>query len=128
MSQQGYVATPPYSQAQAGMGGYPPQSHYGHYGSPQQPFPPQPAGTVKFTSLFISTFAFLLTRTSLLLFSAYKLAVVSRYFKTKLLYIEAYSVLYLIIKNFPSIYYTALILMLRCCSEFMIIICVGMHM
>ncbi|KAF7706425.1 hypothetical protein HF521_019679 [Silurus meridionalis] len=49
MSQQGYVATPPYSQAQAGMGGYPtalgapsPQSHYGHYGAPPQSFPPPP--------------------------------------------------------------------------------------
>ncbi|KAK3546476.1 hypothetical protein QTP70_026325 [Hemibagrus guttatus] len=54
MSQQGYVATPPYSQAQAGMGGYPnafgaspPQSHYGHYGAPPQSFPPQPAGMHK---------------------------------------------------------------------------------
>ncbi|XP_075891540.1 protein transport protein Sec24D isoform X2 [Nelusetta ayraudi] len=45
MSQQGYVAAPPYSQAQPGMGGYqggfgsgPAQPLYGHYGSP----PPQP--------------------------------------------------------------------------------------
>ncbi|KAJ8336176.1 hypothetical protein SKAU_G00395190 [Synaphobranchus kaupii] len=41
MSQQGYVATPPYSQAQPGMGGYQPgfgappaQPLYGHYGPP----------------------------------------------------------------------------------------------
>ncbi|KAK1797032.1 hypothetical protein P4O66_008420 [Electrophorus voltai] len=54
MSQQGYVATPPYSQAQPGMGGYPtgfgappPQSHYGHYGAPAQPFAPQAAGMLK---------------------------------------------------------------------------------
>ncbi|XP_066240467.1 protein transport protein Sec24D [Saccopteryx leptura] len=32
MSQQGYVATPPYSQSQSGMGLSPP--HYGHYGDP----------------------------------------------------------------------------------------------
>lgn len=64
MSQQGYVATPPYSQAQAGMGGYPtafgappPQAHYGHYGAPPQAFPPQPAGTVKFR--IRSSFTFL---------------------------------------------------------------------
>lgn len=51
MSQQGYVATPPYSQAQAGMGGYstgfgnpPPQSHYGVYGSPPQAYSAPPAG------------------------------------------------------------------------------------
>lgn len=30
MSQQGYVATPPYSQSQPGIGLSPP--HYGHYG------------------------------------------------------------------------------------------------
>ncbi|XP_027025074.1 protein transport protein Sec24D isoform X1 [Tachysurus fulvidraco] len=54
MSQQGYVTTPPYSQAQAGMGGYPnafgappPQSHYGHYGAPPQTFSAQPAGILK---------------------------------------------------------------------------------
>lgn len=51
MSQQGYVATPPYSQAQAGMGGYstgfgnpPPQSHYGAYGSPPQGYSAPPTG------------------------------------------------------------------------------------
>ena len=32
MSQQGYVATPPYSQPQPGIGLSPP--HYGHYGGP----------------------------------------------------------------------------------------------
>lgn len=32
MSQQGYVATPPYSQSQSGMGLSSP--HYGHYGDP----------------------------------------------------------------------------------------------
>ncbi|PNJ84068.1 LOW QUALITY PROTEIN: SEC24D isoform 3 [Pongo abelii] len=32
MSQQGYVATPPYSQPQPGIGLSPP--HYGHYGDP----------------------------------------------------------------------------------------------
>uniref|UniRef100_A0A8B9KJ51 SEC24 homolog D, COPII coat complex component n=1 Tax=Astyanax mexicanus TaxID=7994 RepID=A0A8B9KJ51_ASTMX len=54
MSQQGYVTTPPYSQAQPGMGGYPtgfgappPQSHYGHYGAPPQSFGAQPAGMLK---------------------------------------------------------------------------------
>ncbi|XP_062850215.1 protein transport protein Sec24D [Trichomycterus rosablanca] len=57
MSQQGYVATPPYSQAQAGMGGYPtgfgpphPQAHYGHYGATPQSFPAQPAGMLKPTA------------------------------------------------------------------------------
>ncbi|XP_066536541.1 protein transport protein Sec24D [Hoplias malabaricus] len=54
MSQQGYVATPPYSQAQPGMGGYPTgfgatpsQPHYGHYGTPPQPFAPQQPGGLK---------------------------------------------------------------------------------
>ncbi|XP_073691718.1 protein transport protein Sec24D isoform X2 [Garra rufa] len=53
MSQQGYVAAPPYSQAQAGMGGYstgfgnpPPQSHYG-YGSPPQGYSAPPTGVLK---------------------------------------------------------------------------------
>uniref|UniRef100_A0A672N5W6 SEC24 homolog D, COPII coat complex component n=1 Tax=Sinocyclocheilus grahami TaxID=75366 RepID=A0A672N5W6_SINGR len=53
MSQQGYVAAPPYSQAQAGMGGYsagfgnpPPQSHYGAYGSPPQGYSAPPTGKV----------------------------------------------------------------------------------
>ncbi|XP_078532069.1 protein transport protein Sec24D [Lissotriton helveticus] len=51
MSQQGYVATPPYSQSQPGMGGYStsfgttPSSPYGHYGATNQSFPaPPPAG------------------------------------------------------------------------------------
>ncbi|XP_026071727.1 protein transport protein Sec24D-like isoform X2 [Carassius auratus] len=54
MSQQGYVAAPPYSQAQAGMGGYsagfgnpPPQSHYGAYGSPPQGYSAPPTGVLK---------------------------------------------------------------------------------
>ncbi|KAA0723816.1 Protein transport protein [Triplophysa tibetana] len=54
MSQQGYVATPPYSQAQAGIGGYntgfgnpPPQSHYGVYGSPPQAYSTAPTGVLK---------------------------------------------------------------------------------
>lgn len=53
MSQQGYVATPPYSQAQPGMGGYqggfgtgPAQPLYGHYGGPPQAFSAPPAGKV----------------------------------------------------------------------------------
>lgn len=48
MSQQGYVAAPPYSQAQPGMGGYqsgfgsgPGQPLYGHYGG----VPPPPGKT-----------------------------------------------------------------------------------
>lgn len=51
MSQQGYVAAPPYSQAQPGMGGYQggfgagaAQPHYGHYGGPPQAFAPPPTG------------------------------------------------------------------------------------
>lgn len=54
MSQQGYVATPPYSQAQAGMGGYstgfgnpPPQSHYVAYGSQPQAYSAPPTGVLK---------------------------------------------------------------------------------
>lgn len=53
MSQQGYVAAPPYSQAQPGMGGYqggfgsgPTQPLYGHYGGQPQTFTTPPAGTV----------------------------------------------------------------------------------
>ncbi|XP_033839368.1 protein transport protein Sec24D [Periophthalmus magnuspinnatus] len=54
MSQQGYVAAPPYSQAQPGMGGYqagygPPgatQPHYGHYGGPTQPFNAPPTASM----------------------------------------------------------------------------------
>lgn len=54
MSQQGYVAAPPYSQAQPGMGGYqggfgpgPVQPLYGHYGGPPQAFNAPPAGMMK---------------------------------------------------------------------------------
>ncbi|XP_064796634.1 LOW QUALITY PROTEIN: protein transport protein Sec24D-like [Oncorhynchus masou masou] len=54
MSQQGYVATPPYSQAQPGMGGYPAgfgsspaQPLYGHYGGQPQSFPAPPTGLMK---------------------------------------------------------------------------------
>ncbi|XP_054907152.1 protein transport protein Sec24D [Poeciliopsis prolifica] len=54
MSQQGYVATPPYSQAQPGIGGYqggfgapPAQPLYGHYGGPPQGFNAPPAGMMK---------------------------------------------------------------------------------
>uniref|UniRef100_A0A3Q3WET3 Uncharacterized protein n=1 Tax=Mola mola TaxID=94237 RepID=A0A3Q3WET3_MOLML len=54
MSQQGYVAAPPYSQAQPGMGGYqggfgtgPAQPLYGHYGGPPQAFTTPPTGTMK---------------------------------------------------------------------------------
>ncbi|CAB1449515.1 unnamed protein product [Pleuronectes platessa] len=54
MSQQGYVAAPPYSQAQPGMGGYqggfgsgPTQPLYGHYGGPPQAFTAPPAGMMK---------------------------------------------------------------------------------
>ncbi|XP_045687172.1 protein transport protein Sec24D [Phyllostomus hastatus] len=43
MSQQGYVATPPYSQPQTGMGLSPP--HYGHYGDPAPAG--APPGTMK---------------------------------------------------------------------------------
>ncbi|KAG7243338.1 hypothetical protein INR49_011794 [Caranx melampygus] len=54
MSQQGYVAAPPYSQAQPGMGGYqggfgsgPTQPLYGHYGGQPQAFTAPPAGMMK---------------------------------------------------------------------------------
>lgn len=53
MSQQGYVAAPPYSQAQPGMGGYqggfgsgPGQPLYGHYGGA-----PPPPGKTRFKFL-----------------------------------------------------------------------------
>uniref|UniRef100_A0A673AJU0 SEC24 homolog D, COPII coat complex component n=1 Tax=Sphaeramia orbicularis TaxID=375764 RepID=A0A673AJU0_9TELE len=53
MSQQGYVAAPPYSQAQPGMGGYQggfgpgtTQPLYGHYGGPPQAFNAPPTGEV----------------------------------------------------------------------------------
>lgn len=87
MSQQGYVATPPYSQAQAGMGGYPnafgaspPQSHYGHYGAPPQSFPPQPAGRVKLPSLSIFSFLSL----SLACYSLAPVTCIVLYFNKKL--------------------------------------------
>ncbi|KAM4612154.1 protein transport protein Sec24D isoform 2-T3 [Polymixia lowei] len=54
MSQQGYVAAPPYSQAQPGMGGYPAgfgsgptQPMYGHYGGQPQAFSGPPTGMMK---------------------------------------------------------------------------------
>ncbi|XP_071751437.1 protein transport protein Sec24D [Centroberyx gerrardi] len=54
MSQQGYVAAPPFSQAQPGMGGYqagfgsgPTQPLYGHYGGPPQAFSAPPTGMMK---------------------------------------------------------------------------------
>ncbi|XP_056156037.1 protein transport protein Sec24D [Lampris incognitus] len=54
MSQQGYVAAPPYSQAQPGMGGYqagfgsgPTQQMYGHYGGQPQTFSAPPTGMMK---------------------------------------------------------------------------------
>ncbi|NXD71206.1 SC24D protein, partial [Eolophus roseicapillus] len=61
MSQQGYVAAPPYSQSQTGIGGFssgfgPPNSslHYGHYGDPNSscsaPQPGVPKSTVPFGS------------------------------------------------------------------------------
>uniref|UniRef100_A0A8C9NZF7 Uncharacterized protein n=1 Tax=Spermophilus dauricus TaxID=99837 RepID=A0A8C9NZF7_SPEDA len=37
MSRQGYVATPPYSQSQPGVGLSPP--HHGHYGDPPHDCP-----------------------------------------------------------------------------------------
>uniref|UniRef100_A0A7N8Y6J3 SEC24 homolog D, COPII coat complex component n=1 Tax=Mastacembelus armatus TaxID=205130 RepID=A0A7N8Y6J3_9TELE len=56
MSQQGYVAAPPYSQAQPGIGGYqggfgtgPTQPLYGHYGGPPQTFTAPQAGMMKST-------------------------------------------------------------------------------
>uniref|UniRef100_A0A4W5QR67 SEC24 homolog D, COPII coat complex component n=1 Tax=Hucho hucho TaxID=62062 RepID=A0A4W5QR67_9TELE len=55
MSQQGYVATPPYSQAQPGMGGYPAgfgsspaQPLYAHYGGQPQSFTAPPTGKAAF--------------------------------------------------------------------------------
>ncbi|XP_069486790.1 protein transport protein Sec24D [Ambystoma mexicanum] len=54
MSQQGYVATPPYSQSQPGMGGYATgfgtsasSPVYGHYGSTHQQFPAPPSAIQK---------------------------------------------------------------------------------
>ncbi|XP_061524944.1 protein transport protein Sec24D [Phycodurus eques] len=54
MSQQGYVAAPPYSQAQQGLGGYqggfgpgPAQPHYGHYGGAPQAYAGPPTAALK---------------------------------------------------------------------------------
>ncbi|XP_078399367.1 protein transport protein Sec24D [Cetorhinus maximus] len=51
MSQQGYVATPPYSQAKPGLGGYSTgfgsQPHYAHYGGTGQPYSAAQAGLLK---------------------------------------------------------------------------------
>uniref|UniRef100_A0AAQ5Z5F4 SEC24 homolog D, COPII coat complex component n=1 Tax=Amphiprion ocellaris TaxID=80972 RepID=A0AAQ5Z5F4_AMPOC len=62
MSQQGYVAAPPYSQAQPGMGGYqggfgpgPSQPLYGHYGGPPQAFSTPPTGK-KLVLLYLGCF------------------------------------------------------------------------
>lgn len=63
MSQQGYVAAPPYSQAQPGMGAYqggfgsgPTQPLYGHYGGPPQAFSAPPAGKMHLSVLNITSF------------------------------------------------------------------------
>lgn len=65
MSQQGYVAAPPYSQAQPGMGAYqggfgsgPTQPLYGHYGGPPQAFSAPPAGKMHLSVLNITSFFF----------------------------------------------------------------------
>uniref|UniRef100_A0AAX7U156 SEC24 homolog D, COPII coat complex component n=1 Tax=Astatotilapia calliptera TaxID=8154 RepID=A0AAX7U156_ASTCA len=65
MSQQGYVAAPPYSQAQPGMGAYqggfgsgPTQPLYGHYGGPPQAFSAPPAGKMHLSVLNITFFFF----------------------------------------------------------------------
>lgn len=49
MSQQGYVATPPYSQSQPGLGLSPP--HYGHYGDPSHAG--SPPGKVHYFDLHV---------------------------------------------------------------------------
>lgn len=49
MSQQGYVATPPYSQSQPGIGLSPP--HYGHYGDPSHAG--SPPGKVHYFDLHV---------------------------------------------------------------------------
>uniref|UniRef100_A0A8C6ZPE9 Uncharacterized protein n=1 Tax=Nothoprocta perdicaria TaxID=30464 RepID=A0A8C6ZPE9_NOTPE len=58
MSQQGYVATPPYSQSQPAIGGFstgfgPPTSSplYGHYGDPNSSYSAPQAG-MKLSLLF----------------------------------------------------------------------------
>ncbi|XP_019389592.1 PREDICTED: protein transport protein Sec24D isoform X1 [Crocodylus porosus] len=62
MSQPGYVATPPYSQSQPGMGGFstglgPPTSspHYGHYGGPNSLYSAPQSGMLKSTVPFGSS-------------------------------------------------------------------------
>ncbi|XP_054028522.1 protein transport protein Sec24D [Dryobates pubescens] len=62
MSQQGYVAAPPYSQSQPGMGGFsagygPPSSslHYGHYGDPNSSYSAPQPGMLKSTVPFGSS-------------------------------------------------------------------------
>uniref|UniRef100_A0A669EA32 SEC24 homolog D, COPII coat complex component n=1 Tax=Oreochromis niloticus TaxID=8128 RepID=A0A669EA32_ORENI len=67
MSQQGYVAAPPYSQAQPGMGAYqggfgsgPTQPLYGHYGGPPQAFNAPPAGKMHLIVLNRTLFLFML--------------------------------------------------------------------
>ncbi|KAF2987703.1 hypothetical protein EK904_004854, partial [Melospiza melodia maxima] len=55
MSQQGYVAAPPYSQSQPGIGGFGPPSssiHYGHYGDPNSSYSAPPPGVSKSTVPF----------------------------------------------------------------------------
>ncbi|KAG6933881.1 SEC24 -like protein D, COPII coat complex component, partial [Chelydra serpentina] len=62
MSQQGYVATPPYSQSQPGIGGFstgfgPPTSSplYGHYGDPNPSYSSPQSGMLKSTVPFGSS-------------------------------------------------------------------------
>ncbi|KAF1577427.1 Protein transport protein Sec24D, partial [Eudyptes moseleyi] len=62
MSQQGYVAAPPYSQSQPGIGGFsagfgPPNSslHYGHYGDPNSSYSAPQPGVSKSTVPFGSS-------------------------------------------------------------------------
>ncbi|NXN12792.1 SC24D protein, partial [Indicator maculatus] len=62
MSQQGYVAAPPYSQSQPGIGGFsarfgPPSSslHYGHYGDPSSSYSAPQSGASKSTVPFGSS-------------------------------------------------------------------------
>ncbi|XP_068010032.1 protein transport protein Sec24D isoform X2 [Melanerpes formicivorus] len=62
MSQQGYVAAPPYSQSQPGLGGFsagfgPPNSslHYGHYGDPNSSYSAPQPGMLKSTVPFGSS-------------------------------------------------------------------------
>lgn len=55
MNQQGYVAAPPYSQSQPGIGDFgPPNSsiHYGHYGDPNSAYSASQPGIILALSLF----------------------------------------------------------------------------